>query len=781
MTAPPRTLSSGNIPVALTSFVGRRNELAQARQLLSGSRLLTLTGAGGVGKTRLALQLAASVRRAFADGVWLVELAELTDQALLSQTVATAMGLRDDSAASATSLAETLSDKQLLLVLDNCEHMPDACAVLAGKLLPLAPDIKILATSRHRLGAEGEQLMHVKPFPVPESAVDDEDSSEAVRLFVDRAIAAQPGFRLDEEVRRTIVEICRRLDGVPLAIELAAVWVRALSPAQILSKLDDRFGLLTTGSRARQPRQRTLQAAIDWSFNLCSADERSLWERLAVFSGGFDLDAAEYVCSSADLPRGQILELVAGLVDKSIVIRNEQPHGTRARYRMPETVQAYGRARLAASGHELAFQARHRDYYRRLSLRYEAECFGPHQVQWLLLLRHEHANLRTAIEFCLTGGYETDLRNAQAALEIAGPTYHWISSGRLREGLTWLDRALALDTSPTAARAKALWVRSFLAILLGERDAPDRMLAECHRLAEQLDKTNVFFPKIWQCSGLAAFIRGELPDSQRLFEQALAGHLKAGHLHCAFDCMFQLALIALHQDDPNAGKLSRRCLDFCEEHHADWSKSYALWLLGVHSWRQGDPDGAIPLLQESIRLRRPVNDLTGLAFCVEALASSESSRGQWIRAATLLGASYAVWERSGVNTSDAGLHRFAHREVEETVRSTLGEDAFATAYARGAACNLDEAMALALPAARTRPGGDTFTEREGPRILGPLTRRESEIAEFVAQGLGNREIATTLVISQRTAESHVEHILTKLGFTSRAQIASWVTEHHKRS
>jgi predicted ATPase/DNA-binding NarL/FixJ family response regulator len=763
-----RTRQSGNLQTALTSFIGRRREVARARALLPSCRVLTLTGTGGVGKTRLALQIAASVQRGFRDGVWLVELADLTDPAMVAQTVAGAVGLRDESATPVSRLAEHLADKQALIVLDNCEHLPDECAMLLGKVLTAAPEVTVLATSRHRLGVDGEQIMQVAPFPVSSSWSGTGEGFEAVQLFVERASSRAPDFELTDTNRETVLAICQRVDGVPLAIELAAVWVATLTPEQILARLSDRFALLSKGPRGARPHQRTLQDTIGWSFSLCSAQEQTLWSRLAVFTGGFDLEAVEAVCSGDDVPREDVLGLLAGLLDKSIVIRLESTDGRQARYRMLENIQSYGLAKLAASGEEQAIRTRHRDHFRQLSMRYEAECFGPHQVEWLLRLRSDHANLRAAIEFCLSHS------EGRTALEVAGPTYHWISSGYLKEGLGWLDRALAIDREPSAVRAKALWVRSFLAILLGEYDAPERTLAECRVLAEQLDTTNVFYPKIWQCSGLVEFMHGDLDRSRQLFERALEWHLRAGpgHLHCAFDCMFQLALIALHRDEAGTEQLVRDCLDFCEGHGALWSKSYALWLDAVYHWRRGDPRAALPLLHESMRLQQPVDDQTGLSFCIEVIAWCEAADERWERAATILGAASAVWKHSGANTSYDALHRFAHDEVERQVRTVLGAADFGKCYAEGARTAPLDAVALA--SRETRDGATAKSQR------GLLTRREAETAELVAQGLSNREIAATLVISQRTAEAHVEHILVKLGFSSRTQIATWMTELRKQ-
>jgi predicted ATPase/DNA-binding NarL/FixJ family response regulator len=762
---------SGNLPAALTSFIGRRNEIAQARRLLSSCRILTLTGTGGVGKTRLALQVATSVRRAVRDGVWLVELADLTDPSMLPEAVASAVGLRGESTAPVTRLAEYLTDQQTMIVFDNCEQLADACAALVGKLLAAAPDLTVLATSRHRLGIEGEQIMYVEPFTVPESWSVSPTGFEAVQLFVDRARATEPSFELGAANRDAVLAICRQLDGVPLAIELAAVWVATLTPEQILARLSDRFALLTAGRRGAQPRQRTLQAAIDWSYSLCSPKEQTLWARLAVFVGAFDLDAVEAVCACDDVPREDMLCLLAGLLHKSVIVRIEHTVGKHARYRLLDSIRSYGLTQLAQRGEEENVRVRHRDYYRQLAMCYEAECFGPRQVEWLLQLRRDHTNLRAAIEYCLQRG------DGHTALEVAGPTYHWISSGYLREGLAWLDRALVLDQEASPVRAKALWVRSFLALLLEERDAPERMLDECRVLAEQLDATNVFYPKVWQCTGLAAFLQGDCDTARDHFERAREWHLRAGpgHLHCAFDCMFMSALVALQRDEPTAGELSRRCLDFSELHGALWSKAYALWLNAVYHWRRGEPDAALPLLHESLRMREPVADQVAAAFSLEVLAWCEAARRQWPRAATLLGASTSVLKHSGASTVYDVMHRFAHADVEREVRAALGEDAYEHAYAEGAALSPEGAVGLALAKrSRGKPSGD---ERVVKDPQGGLTRRQAQIADLVAKGMSNREIASALVISQRTAESHVEQIMVKLGFSSRTQIATWIAEH----
>ncbi len=392
-TAPDR----GALPAELTSFVGRRREVALTRRLLSRSRLLTLTGVGGVGKTRLALRMAAEVRRTFPDGVWFVELAALHDPQLVPHSMASALELRQVSAEPTADLAQYLERKQLLVVLDNCEHLSQAVAVMVSKLLAAAPGLRVLATSRHVLGVEGEQILAVPPLSTPseETRVEAGDAThyESVALFLERATAVAPDFAIVDGNRAAVTELCRRLDGIPLAIELAAVWLRILSPAQMVDRLEDRFRLLTTVRPAAPARQQALDAAIAWSFELCSSAEQLLWSRLSVFAGGFDLEAAEEVCSGDGIARDEVLGLLANLVNKSIMTRQQTSDHTAAWYQMLETIRQYGAARLPGpeSVHEL--RTRHRDHYRSMAGRYAAEGFGPEQANWIIRLRREHGNV----------------------------------------------------------------------------------------------------------------------------------------------------------------------------------------------------------------------------------------------------------------------------------------------------------------------------------------------------------------------------------------------------
>jgi len=756
----------GGLPAELTSFIGRRQELAEARRLLSTTRLLTLTGAGGVGKTRLSLRIADRLRRTFPDGVLQVELDALHDPDLLAQSVAARFGLRDASVEPAARLAEYLDGKRLLLVLDNCEHLADACAMLVGKLLAAAPGLRVIATSRHVLGISGEQTLLVPPLAVWDRA-DGTSGGEAVDLFTDRAVAVSQDFAVDERNREQVVRICRRLDGIPLAIELAAVWVRTLSLAEIHDRLDDCLQLLTKGSRIATSRQQTLAGAIDWSHDLCLPEEQLLWARLSVFSGGFDLRAAEDVGSGGNIAAETVLGLVAGLVDKSILIREPDTHGLSARFRMLETIRQYGRVRLAASGQEDATRTRHLEHYVRLARRYRAECFGPHQLDWIQRMLREHANIRTAVEFGLT----TD-GHSGAVLDIASDLWNfWFSGGFLREGHRWLTRALAGAPEPSRSRAEALWTCAHIAVHLGEADSARQLLAECGALAEQLDDDPLRAHHA-ECAGLAALHRGEVAEACAQLAVAVVGHRAIGDLLGLADSLILLAAATLFSGDPRGADAAAESLELCETHHATWTKCYALWAVAVHKWRGGDYRAGVELSQDAIRLQRAVRDWTGLAYLLEVLAWCTSGTGQGERTAHLLGSATAVWQLSGAKTNESPPYRALDEQAAQQSRDVLGTTAFETAFEAGKAFSLDQVIVYALEEKAPRQALAADEREKGPT----LTRRELEIAELVAEGLTNKEIAVRLVIAQRTAETHVENVLTKFGFSSRVQIAAWVAE-----
>jgi predicted ATPase/DNA-binding CsgD family transcriptional regulator len=773
----PLATGRGTLPAELTSFVGRRRELAETRRMLSSSRLLTLTGVGGVGKTRLALRMAAEVRRTFPDGVWFVELAALHDPQLLPHTLANALELRQVSAEPTADLAQYLEEKQLLVVLDNCEHLTDACAVLASKLLAAAPGLRILATSRHVLGVEGEQILPVPPLSTPEAEAEvgagDATHYESVALFLDRATAVAPDFEILDANRAAVVELCRRLDGIPLAIELAAVWLRILSPSQILDRLEDRFRLLTTVRPASPARQQALDTAIAWSLDLCSPAEQLMWARLSVFPGGFDLEAAEEVCSGAGIARDDVLTLVAGLVNKSVITRHQATEHTTAWYQMLETIRQYGAAQLTSPEEVRTLRLRHRDHYRGLAKSFASESFGPRQQDWFVRLRREHGNVRAALEFCLD---EPD--QASAALEIAAPMWNFWFAGFLREGYRYLIRALDRPSEVASSRAYGLWAASYLAMFAGDFERNAAMLAECAELARSLDD-DLLQARIKECRGHATLYQGDLPAAIALLEEARTDFRAVGDPLGEFDTLILLAAGTFFLDDPRVEDFSRQALALAEAHGALSSKAYGLWSVGIAQWRAGNFEAATGSLRQCVRLFQPMHDLTGISFGVQALSWCTAFAAPDDHAARMLGVSQAVWRTSGAKIDETNAYSVFDQRSEDRVREALGPARFEMAFAEGAAYSFEQAVALALGEAS---GADVSGQpaRTRPGTYGGLTPREREIAERLAEGLSNKEIAVRLVISQRTVETHVEHILSKLGLSSRAQVGSWVAEQRAR-
>ncbi|MER5426785.1 ATP-binding protein [Streptosporangium roseum] len=774
-----KRLQAQGLPAEVTSFVGRRHEVAEVKRLLSGARVVTLTGTGGVGKTRLALRVAADVLRAFRDGVWLVDLAALECPELLVQAVSEALRIRDHSTRPPMQvLIEHLRDKQTLVILDNCEHLLHDCAVLAETLVRAAPEVRILATSRQVLGIAGEQTLAVPtlPLPLPDSGVSRPSLEslaqyDAIQLFVERAGAVLPGFAVTESNRDAVERICRRLDGIPLGIELATVRLRALSVEQLLARLDDRFQLLTSGSRAALPRQQTLRALIDWSYALCTEQERLLWARASVFADGLDLAAAEEVCSGDGILREEVVDLVIGLVDKSVLIRDDHPSSpSAARYRLLETVRQYGRERLATTGQAAALQRRHRDYYRKLAAEARARHFGPSQVAWFTTLKIEHANLHAALEHCFSRpeGVATGLGMAADLL------YHWITNCYLHEGRRWLDRGLTAHTAPDETRARALWTDSWLAVIQTDVTSATAMLEEARALGERLGQEPVR-AYVALYSGMVAMCRRDAGSAVALYEEAVTRHRSTGDPVGLALALIRLSLArSFLGDSPGAVSAAEECLEVCDAHGEGWHRAYAMMALGIEIWRQGDTPRAAALEKESLRFNCSLNDPLGAGINLEVLAWIAAAEKQYQKAARLLGALETIWQAIGAPLSGFGHLAGYHDECVSRARRALGEPAFNAAVRRGARLPYGEALAYALEEGAP---GDGAQAEEGRQA--PLTRREMEIAQLVAQGMSNKEIAAALVIAQRTAEGHVEHILSKLGFTSRAQVAVWIGEWNR--
>jgi predicted ATPase/DNA-binding CsgD family transcriptional regulator len=761
--------TAGNLPAELTSFVGRRQEVTGIRRMLSTSRLVTLTGPGGVGKTRLAQRVGADLRRAFPDGVWFVGLAELHDPHLVAVTVGEALGLHEDmTGLDPAGLARFLADRQVLLILDNCEHLVAACAELAESLLRSCPELRVLATSREALRVDGEANLAVQPLSVPgptdACSPGDLQKYESAGLFVERATAILPGFRVTEDNCATIVRLCRALEGVPLAIELAVARLRVLSLEQILERLTDRYRLLTTGARTAPPRQQTLRALIDWSWDLCSEAERILWARVSVFSGGFELDAVEAVCVDDRLPVETVLDVIGSLVEKSVLIR--AGNGT-ARYQILEVTREYGAAELVTAGEHEEMARRHCRWFAELAAHADRIWVGPQQTAVMERLRHERANLRVALEHATTQGPpETALRFA------ADLQNHWFVRGYFSEGRHWLDRALAMPAPRHWTRVKALRVAAWIAGIQGDADRAGPLLAEAVALAGTLPASpeRAYLPLI---EGVFKLWPGDYEQALPLLERALVGFRELNIRNGELWTLIVLGLCRGLAGQPSSGYpdlIAAR--DLGAATGEVWWQSFGLWALSVLRWRDGDHAGATAAAKECLAVGKAVDgEQFAVGLGVESLAWIAARQHRDQRAATLLGVSRRMWQEMHTSLAPFRVLQSWHDEVVEQVRSRLGATAFSAAIRRGAELSTADAITMAVETpSRVRAPEPETDVADGLR----LTRREREVAALIAQGLSNRDIATRLVVAQRTAEGHVENLLAKLGFTSRTQVAGWL-------
>ncbi|MFG3258848.1 ATP-binding protein [Streptomyces sp. NPDC048172] len=779
----------GELPLEITGFVGREQELREIATLLAKARLVSLTGPGGVGKTRLALRAARAAHSRFPDGVCFVELSSLRDPVLLPHTVAAALGLSEQGDRDPMELlAAYLSEKRLLLVLDTCEHLLDACAMHVDLLLRIAPGVTVLATSRQPLDVPGEFVFPITPLPT---------DHEAVQLFAERAAAVTPGFVLTDANRADVTAVCRWVEGMPLAIELAVVRLRALSLGELAARLQGRLQALTGGRRAAVPgHHRTLRATIDWSHDLCSPREQTLWRRLSVFAGGFDAESAETVCGGGDLPAEDVLEQLIGLVDKSVVLRtDEEP----ARYRLLDTLREYGAERLVGSGEERTYRLQHLAYCERLAERADSPFHSDAQAPLLTAVGRRLQDFRLALEH--TVGAE-DPALALRGLVLATRLWtHWLTAGRLLEGARWLGDALAKVERDCSERLEALHRLAWLLMCLGRHEEADTRVAQALETADRIEDERGTAYAI-QYRGCLAMLRGRMAECHRDFDEARRRFRKLGDRDglaiAAFEQTFGAAVVG---DAAHAWEISAEGLAVLDEAPREcWTRSYcllyrqlALWKARTREGAESDPAGMRERLGETVRLKQTLDDRLGMGIALELLAWYAEEEGRHERAAALMGAAQAIWDRLGGALLGAEILLVDHRAAAASARAALGDTAYDRCHARGAA--LDPALVVTFavedrdtpPRVTARPSAGDITGDGSPyapgrttprgkaraaagRTGGALTRREREVAALVAEGLTNREIAERLVVSKRTADAHVEHILTKLGLTSRTQI-----------
>jgi len=767
-----------NLPAEVNRFVGRRRELPAIGEAFERHRLVTLRGPGGIGKTRLALRAAAGLRDAFADGCWLVQLSPLRAPELLPGAVSEALGLPGDVTGDpASALAESLAERELLLILDTCDHLTAGCAELAALLLAAAPRLRILATSRAALAAPGEHSLLIGPLELP---ADDASAAraDAVSLFVDRAQAALPDFALTPQNTTAVAELCRRLEGMPLALELAAVRLRGMPVEEILGRLSDRFRALGT-ARTSTERHRTLRATVSWSHELCTPAEQRLWAELSVFPGSFCLAAAERVCGPGT---GDALRRLVG---KSVVgLSPCQPDSSlqEDRYRMLDTVREFG-AELLGEEAIRRVRARHRDYFLELAERATAGSMTAEQAGWLRRLGAESASLRAALGFSFTeqGEATAGLRMTRLLLP------YWQMTGQFTEGRRWHELALAVNPGSgdpgSADWAWAVFGAGVLAVHQGDLAHGGPLLTKAAALAEAAGDENLA-AHVTDARGVLALRAGKLAAARAFHEAALASYERIGFADpTALASYGRLVAVCLMTNEPDrADRLAAECLRRCTELGEQWARGTALVARGGARWRAGDYPAAIEDGLACLRIKEELGDLHTIAMCFDLLAACLVPTGDLERAAVLRGAADTLWTLLNAPVLIGPAYAQSRDSAAARARSALGEERFAALRRHGAALPLRDALATARGEVPAVPAGSPlaksgFVSGAAPGSEArPLTRREREIAGLVADGLGNREIAGRLFLSKRTVDSHIEHIFAKLSFSSRAELAGWFRE-----
>lgn len=778
--------SKHNLPAPRTSFVGRKRDILEVKRSLAMTRLLTLAGAGGSGKTRLALEVARDLVGAYPSGVWLAELAPLSEGNLVPQVVARALKVREQPGRSLTgTLTEALGEKKLLLLLDNCEHLADPVAHLLDTLLDSCPRLRVLVTSREALSVAGETVWRVPSLSVPDvdllPTARELTRYDAVRLFLDRTRQRLPNFALTPDNTEAVAEICRKLEGIPLAIELATARIGALSVRQISERLRDPLSLLSSGGRTAEPRQRTLRGTLDWSYELLGAAEQVLFGRLSVFAGSASLEAVETVGSGDGIEEGDVLNLLSRLVDKSLVMA-EGTESDCLRYRMLEPIRQYACEKLAESGEAEMVWRRHATFFLALAKQAEPELLAGRQEEWLERLEREHGNLRAALGWSFSQG------EAELGLSLGTALWRlWDMHSHLSEGRRWLERGISTSgRTRTRTNARALNGAGWIALWQGDYEAAKTLVEESLALNRELeDKEGTAFSlanlglvsvlgqinleSVPTISAEAIALRPEVKDPRTVAYMfvceglVLVSQVDAEGKYMIHDPATAAKFRAvLGQSLVQFRKIGeRRGVGIC------------LTALGFAELILGDYCRATSLLRELLQLSRTLDDKMATQYALFGLAGVAASQGQFVHSTRLWAAADAVREATGVHLPPLTHALIGYERRVAAVRAELGDEVFEEAWIQGKGFDLAQSVEYAL---EPTPLVASNTPEKPPagELPETLTRRERGVAILVAQGLTNRQIASELSISEHTAATHVAHILKKLRLHSRSQLATWV-------
>lgn len=753
----PETIHSNNLPVSRTSFIGREKEISEVKDLLRRNRLLTLTGVGGAGKTRLALETARELLEDHADGVWMVGLASITDPDLVSQTAASVFGVREQPHRSLEeTLTTALQQENLLLVLDNCEQVVDAAAALSETLLNGCPHLKILATSRELLGIEGEVNWSMPPLSVPasheelddESFVEEVRESESVRLFADRASRRLTSFSLTPENAGSIAEICRKLDGIPLAIELAAAWVGTLSVEQISERLEDALRLLSNGRRTVAPRQQTLRGALDWSHDLLNEAERQILWRLSVFAGGFTPEAAEKVSSLDGIPEDRVLDLLSSLVDKSLVVFRDERH------RLLEPVRQYAGQKLEESGEREQVRQRHALWCLELAEEAEPELTGPDQTWWMDRLETEHDNLRVALGWALDGG------GPELGLRLAGLLWlFWYTRGHSGEGRRWLELGIKEAGDGNARlKAKALNGAGWTSIFQRDYEASESFLKEGAALYREVGDAEGLGACLSNILFGAVLAHRELEEYQWCIDEIEAIESGLTHNRTLANIAFIRAIVKLRNGDLEGARSAYGDARNLYDRAGDaQGTAMVLFNLAFESLLRDDHAETRKRCSESLRISRRHDDKLAIMYGLWILGCGMSREGRHKRAARLWGAAETRQEQNDVPLAPLATNLCNYEDRLARTRAALGKESMETEWRRGRTMTQEEAIDYAL--------AEEYSDTT------PLTPGETRVAELIVRGMTNPEISTELVVSERTVHAHVRNVLKKLGLSSRSQVA----------